>query len=126
MFLVPEPFLFQAGADARIQQHRIEGFGQVVLGADFDATDDAVDFIYRGEHDDRGVAVRCVCLEQFERLQPVQLGHKNVQQHEVHFDALDDLQRFASVHRLDDRMALALQSAAQHVAVYLIVVHHQD
>ena len=41
----PQPFLFEAGADARPQQHGVERFGQIVFGADLDTAHHAVHFV---------------------------------------------------------------------------------
>jgi hypothetical protein len=46
--LVVKPFAFEAGTNPGAQQSRIEGLGQVVLGAEFDTANDTVDLIDRG------------------------------------------------------------------------------
>ena len=49
--LVVKPFAFEAGTDPGAQQGRIEGLRQVVLGAQFDTANDAVDLIDGRNHD---------------------------------------------------------------------------
>ena len=56
-FLLPvtQPFFLQRGADARLQQRRVERLAQIVFGAGLDAAHDAVDLVERGNDDHRNI-----------------------------------------------------------------------
>jgi hypothetical protein len=47
LFLVVPPFLFQASADARFEQHRIHCLEQIVLGTHLDALDHTAHLVKR-------------------------------------------------------------------------------
>ena len=81
--LVVQALLLQAGADPRLQEHRVERLGQVVLGAELDAAHHAVHLVQRRDHEDRDVAQRGIGLEPLEHGIAVQVRHHDVEQHEV-------------------------------------------
>ena len=68
MLLVPKSLLLQACGDARVQQHRIDGLAQVVLGAHLDALDDTVELVERRRHDHRDLAEVEIVLQLREHL----------------------------------------------------------
>ena len=70
----------QDGADARRQFARVEGLGEVVVGAQFEA-DDAVDILAAGgEHHDRNFALLAQAAEDFEA---VDAGQHDVEDHQA-------------------------------------------
>ena len=110
--------------DARQQLARVEGLGQVVVGADLEA-DDAVDVLdLGGEHDDRRRVVGRA--QAAADRQAVFAG-----QHQVEHDQVDGLARQHAVQRLgvfgqQDLEAFLRQVAAQQVADARIVVDDDD
>jgi hypothetical protein len=56
LLLVAQALLLEAGADARLQQHRVDGLGEIVLGAELDAAHDVDQSLERRRHDHRQVA----------------------------------------------------------------------
>src|SRR5205814_1626054 len=52
---IVQAFPRQPGVDPGPQDHRVERFRQVVVRAHLDASDDALDIVKRGDHDDRRV-----------------------------------------------------------------------
>ena len=53
---VAKPLLLEAGADAGLEQHRVDRLEEVVLGAHLDAPGHAVHLLHRGHHHHREVA----------------------------------------------------------------------
>ncbi|CAM2192328.1 protein of unknown function [Paraburkholderia kururiensis] len=113
----------QHRADARHQLARIEGLGQIVVGAQFE-THDAVDHVgARGEKDDRNVVARGTQLAQ--RGDAVLLGHHDVEHDDgrpLHFEAAFQAR---AVVQHGHREAVALQVFAHEVAHYGVVVDEQ-
>ena len=84
LLLVAQPLLLEAGADARAQQHGVEGLGQIVLGAQLDAADDAVHSRRARRSSARGCRAASgppSCAR--EHLVAVEARHHHVEQHEV-------------------------------------------
>ena len=114
----------QHGMNAGQQFARIEGFGQVVVGADFEA-DDAVNvFALGGQHDD-GCTVIGSAQSPADG-QAVFARHHQIQHDQVHGVAQHDAVQRLAVFGKDDVKALLGQIAAQQVADTGIVVKNQD
>ena len=56
--LIAQALLLEAGADPRPEQHAVERLRQIVLGAELDAADHALDLVHGRDHDHRDVAQR--------------------------------------------------------------------
>ena len=97
LLLVAQALLLEAGADARLQQHRVDRLVQVVLGAQLDAAHDVVQALERRGHDHRQVAQRAVGDELLEHLEAVHLRHLDVEQQQVEGLAAQHLERDAAV-----------------------------
>ncbi len=94
---VVEALLREPGVDPCPQQHRVERLRQVVVGADLDATYDAVDLVDGRDHDDRDVRGARRRLETLERLDAVELRHEDVEQDDVAGSCGEQVERFATV-----------------------------
>jgi hypothetical protein len=81
--LIAQSLLFQARADARAQERRVERLGKVILGAELDAAYDAFDLVDRRDHDYRQVPQLGVALEMLEHLITVHLRHHDIEQHQI-------------------------------------------
>ena len=114
--LVAQALLLEARGDARVQQHRVDRLGQVVLCAHLDALDHAVELVERRRHDHRDVAEMRVELQLREDLVAVELGHQDVEQHQVEVPATQQVERLAAVFCEDDGVPLLLQTAAEQKA----------
>ena len=80
---VVEPLLGQPCVDPRAEDHGVERLREVVVGAGLDAADDALGLVDCGDHDHRHV-LRARCrLEPLEHRDAVELGHDDVEQHDV-------------------------------------------
>ena len=64
---VVEPLLREPRVDSRPEDHGVEGLGQVVVGADLDAADDALGLVDGGDHDHGDVLGSRRRLELLER-----------------------------------------------------------
>jgi len=126
LLLVAEPLLFKAGSDARPQECRVEWLWQVILGALLDAAHDAVEFIERGDHDDRNVAQILVGLEGRERAVAVEHGHEHVEEHEVKWLAARNLERLGSIGGRGGRVPLPLEPAGKRLAIIGVVIDDED
>ena len=123
---VAQPFLLEAGANARPQQHGIERLGQVILRAALDAPHHARHVVERRDHDDRNVTRGGIGLQAFEHRQSIEVGHEHVEQHEVEARRPHLSQRgVAAAHALHG-VSLPLQAPLEHRAVVLLIVHHED
>ena len=123
--LLHQPLPFEQRADARAQQHRVERLEQVVLRAHFDRAHHAVDLVQRGDDDHRHRPHALVPPHPFQHLKAVHHRHHDVEQHEVEGLRGDAVERDLAVRRLLDGVPLALQPAAEDVAVGGVVVHDQ-
>jgi hypothetical protein len=124
---VAETLLLEAGANPGVQQDRVEGFGQVVLGAQLDATDDAVGVVQGRDHDYRDVSERRVILHALQDLVAVEPRHHDVQEHQVVRPvATQHGQGLLPVGRHIDLVPQPPQPSGEHVPVHLLVVHDQD
>ena len=126
LLLIPEPLLLEARRDTCPQEHRVERLGKKILGAALDAPDDVGHVVRGGDHDDGNVPRGRVVLDVAQRLEPVQLRHHDVQQHEVERLGGDQVQRAAPVLGVHDGISLTLEPPPQHVAILLQVVHHEN
>ncbi len=110
----------QDGADARGQFARIEGLGQVVVGAQFQAHDAVHILAARGQHDDRDLALSA---QPAENLEAVDARQHDVQHHQV--DARFQSLRQAAIAFVlaAHREALPLQKLPQKGAEFGIVIH---
>ena len=114
----------QHGMNARQQLARVEGLGQVVVGADFEA-DDAVNvFAFGRQHDDGRAVVRCAQAPADG--QAVFAGHHQVQHDQVYGVAQHDAVQRLAVFGQDDFKTLLSEIAAQQVADTGVVVKNQD
>jgi hypothetical protein len=112
----------QQAPDARQQFAQVEGLGDVVVSAQFQA-DDAIDEVAGSRHHDDPEVV--VLAQVARQRQPVLAGQAQVQQHGVRQFAFDLLAHLQPVRGLREIEAVALEILAQHGAHGRIVVDHQ-
>ncbi len=125
--LVAHPLLFQARADPRPEQRRIERLGQVVFRTQLDAAHHAFHLVERRDHDDRHMAQPRILAHPLEHLVAVQHGHHDVEQHEIEWTLVKQRQRFFAVFGdRQVRVAVTLQPARQRVPVVLVVIDNQQ
>ena len=117
LFPVAQPLPFERGAYARPQQDRVEGLGQIILGAGFDAADDAVKFVEGGNHDDGNVAGMLRRLEPAQHLEAAHFRHDEIEQDEIELFPDDEFQCRSAVRCGRHLMPLAYQPAFQDVAI---------
>ncbi len=125
--LIPKPFFLQAGMNARPKECRVEWLWQMVLGAAFYATDDAVHLVHCGNHDDRNLPEPHVRLDSLQRLLAVEDRHHDVQENQVErlfggaVEGLLPVLREGHV-----GVALALEPTHQRVPVVFVVIDHKE
>ena len=108
---IPYSFVCQRGIKSRAQQRRVEGLGEIVGRTHLYAAKDTLHFIQRGYHDDRYVSLHGVLLHALEHPEAVQLGHHQVQQHDVERLAAEQVQGLPPILRHGDVVALLLSSS---------------
>jgi len=112
----------QDDLDARQQFARVEGLGQVVVGAEFEA-DDAVDLVAaRGEHQDRQRAVLPPRLAQIET---VAIGEHGVKNQQVERAAPEQGLAVAERAGHRHRQAARAEVLGDHAGQCRIVIDHQ-
>ena len=124
--LIAKALLLEARSDAGVQQHRVDRLGQVVLGAHLDAPDHAVELVERRRDDHRDVAEVRIELQLRQHLVAVELGHQDIEQHQVEVLATQQVERLAAVLCEHDGVPLLFQPAAEQKAVHPVVVDDQD
>src|SRR6185295_15588660 len=113
----------QHGADAREQLARAEGFGEVVVGAQFQAGDPVDLLALAGQHDDR--QARAAAQRARER-KTVFAGQLDVEHHEIHLLAREDQVHLVAVGAQQDLEAVFAQVIAHQAAYRLVVVDRQN
>ena len=124
--LVAESLLLQAGADAGLQQYRVQRLEEVVLGAHLDAAGDAVHLFHRRHHHDREVAEARVRGQGLQHLVAVHLGHLDVEQDQIDRALAQDTQGLDPVLGERDRVPQLLERAPEEQPVHPVVIHHQE
>ena len=109
---VARALLRDARLHARLEQHRIEGLRQEILGALLDAAHRARHVVERRDHDHRDVARRAVPLEAREHREAIHLRHHDVEQHEVGRLRLHHRERLLPVLGAAHQRALASRGGA--------------
>src|SRR6266498_5777338 len=125
-FDVVEALLGQCGSDPSVQEDRMEGLGEVILGAHLDAADNAVDLVDRRDHDHRHVPKRGITLQSLEYRAAVELGHDDVKQDNVERILPQNVERLPAVRRRADTVALLLEAMNQEHPVERIIVDDED
>ena len=109
----------QDGAHAGHQLARVEGLGQVIVGAQFQA-DDAVHVVGAGgQHEHRHVALLAQPAQDFEAVQP---GQHDVQDYQVEAAVQGPVQAAAAFMHALHREAFALEELRQQGAEFGVVV----
>ena len=125
--LVVQPLPFQAGAEARLQQHLIEGLEQIIDRTELDAAYDAGHLVERRDHDDGQVVQAPLILQPAQHLIAVDLRHHHVEQDDVEAFLVQPRDRLLSVlGDLDIGVALQLEIERERVAVVVVVVDDED
>ena len=123
---VVEPSLGQPRVDPRPEDHGVERLREVVVGPRLDAADDALDLVDGGDHDHRHVTPAGCRLEPLEDRDPVELGHDDVEEHDVDRPLGEQLERLRSVRRGAHRVAVLLEEASEQLPAGAVVVGDED
>jgi hypothetical protein len=124
--LVSEMLLLQTRSDPSPQEHGVARLRQVVLGAELDGANDASRLVQGGDHEDGDVSAVGILLEAFQHRGTVQVRHHDVEQNKVDRFATEQRERFEAALGRPDLVALPDEPAGQELAVFLVVVDHQD
>ena len=112
----------QHGPDAGDKFAGIEGFGNIVVGADFEAEDAVHRFAAGGEQDHGNPGVGAQGLEQFES---GATGQHDIEDDDVVVAAESGLEAGAMIEDGGDLEALVVQKALQQGDQFLVVVHDE-
>ena len=118
----------RAAAQQRVQPRghlfERERLDDVVVGAGLQAAHAVVDLVARGEDADRDVVAGAAQLR--EDLEPVEVGHREVEQDHRRAHGLVGRERRAPARRAHDAKALELEAGADGAADRGVVVDEQD
>ena len=113
----------QHGLQARHQFARLEGFGQIVVGAQLQPHHAVHHIAARGEHDNGNVAVFADGAAEFKA---VHLGQHHIQNRRVKRLAAQQGQALAGARGVGDLQLETLEIRGQRRAELLVVVDQQD
>src|SRR5512144_2398745 len=119
------PFLEEA-FDLREQPRVLDGFRVEVVAARLARLLAVSRHRMGGERDDGNLTGGRIALENPCRLPPVEDGQAHVHQNEVRGVAARERDPLLSLHRHDDLVAAADETAREHVAVHLVVLDEED
>ena len=123
------PVLLELGEhrDLGPQQIGVERLEHVVDGPDAVTAQDVADVVVgSGQEDDRHIARARPALDQLRGLNPVEVGHPDVEQDQRDVVLEQQPQRLVSGTRREQRVAERRQHAVERVQVLLTVVDDQD
>ena len=122
---VMKPLLREARVDPGSQDHRIERLRKVVVRADLDTTDDAVDLVDRRDHDHRDVVSIGHLLEPPEYRHTVEPRHHDVEQDHIGRLLREQLQRLGAILGGADVVPILLEQANEQLAANRVVVRNE-
>ena len=125
-FTVAQPLLFEAGADAGAQEDRVEGFGDIILGAQLDAADDALDLVEGGNHDDRQMLQGGIGFHASQDFAPIEAGHEQIEQDKIELAGADLFKGIPAIADCGDGIAEFFEPAAEQFAVRFVIVGEQE
>lgn len=112
--------------DACQQFEFLDGLGQEVVRAGFNAALHITQFIEGRDHDNWNGPRGGVALEFLANLEPTHAGHHDVQEYEVGFFGLNLSQRIQPVHRGHEATAQVFEERHQELLVLGVIVHNED
>ena len=118
--------MVRPGVDPRAEDHRVERLREIVVGADLDATDDTLRVVDGGDHDHRDVTGTGRRLQPLEDGDAVELGHDDVEEHDVDRLLGEELERLRAVRCGAYRMAVLLEEASEQLPADAVVVGDED
>ena len=118
--------MVETRVDPRAEDDGVERLREVVVGADFDAPNDALRLVDGGDHDHRHVTRTRCRLEPLEDCDPVELGHDDVEKHDVDGLLGEQLERLHSVCRGVYRVPVLLEEASKQLPADAVVVGDED
>ena len=129
--LLLEAFAFEGGVQAGAEEHGVEGFDEVFVGAEFDAAGGAFDFVEGGDHDDGDARQGRHGADVAKDIDAGHAGHHDVEENE--FDGLgltaaglEDGEGLGAAFSAESVVAVVAELADQHVAVGGVVVDDED
>jgi hypothetical protein len=116
----------QLRLDAGQGHGQVEGFDQIIVGAQLQGLDDELLLVFGGDHDHRQAEGRMALANAPQHLQAVHFRHADVQQHQIEVLLREARQGLGAVFHGTDLIAVALQLQGHEVAIHFHVVHHQQ
>src|SRR5579863_2199853 len=126
LLAITQPLSLEGCVNPRSEKHRIERLGNVVFGARFNASHDAVDFVQSRNHHDRNVLKGGIGFDPHQHLQTIHLRHHQIEQDQVVTRLRRRLKRRSAIFGGVDEMTVPAKATRQQVAVGFRVVDHED
>jgi len=112
--------------DSRHDEGQVQRLGDIIVGALFESLDGVVVGIAGGHHDDGQLGQRAFLSQSPQDFESIDLGHHDVEQHEVEGVRFERLEGLEAALGGADRVPFAEEVARQDVAVELVVIDDED
>ena len=109
--------------DTQGQFLRLEGFGQIIIGAEAQALDAILGIAAGGQQDDRRFGMFADRAGQFK---PVHTRHHHIEDQKVETQRIERRKRLGRIGRRRNAKAAPLQEALQQGADPVVIIDHQD
>ena len=116
----------QLGLDPRQDHREVEWLGHVVVRPGPQGLHHVLGGVTRGGHDDRQVGLRPPLADLPEDVEPAQPRHHHVEEDDVESPFAETVERLLPIDGGLHLKAPAAEPTREHVAVQLVVVHHQQ
>lgn len=114
------------GADSGDEFEPVDGFGEEIIGAEFDGSFNVGDLVERGDNDDGYVLGGGIGLEFAADLEPGHAGHHDIEEDEVRSFGGDGVEGLDAIAGLADVGTEIVEVGREQFEVLLVVVHDED
>ncbi len=104
----------------------VERLGHIVVGTQLESADHVLALVLGGHHDHRQVEQRIGGAENAQHFQAAHFRHHDIEQDQVETLFAELLEGLVAARGQAHAIPFPLQAPRQHLAVHLIVVHHQQ
>jgi len=120
---IPQTGMFESGLDGELKFVEIHRLDQIVERPPLDGSDDVLDLFIGGDHNDGGRGT--MFLELRQDFEATGVGQRHIEEHQVRFLAIAQLQPFGRRIGLDNKVFL-LQQAPQSTTKRSFIVDNED
>ena len=114
------------GIDPLVEEIEVHRLCDIVIGPGTHGLDDALAIVFSRGYDHRELPESVGSAQGCQYPQPVQTGHHQIEDQEIHPTQLDAVHRTLTGFCLDTPVALGLQALGYEKADSVVIVHHQN